>query len=391
MMDKNIIFCIINTPFSIEENDYTILFTREGCDYIDYNIREEYNFSKITKALNKKGYIEIDILKFEYTGMSINNRPTKKDLISTLEIIGIVYEENFEKHMQKEVEKASSMINPDLIKKILQTSSFNSNTEKNSLETTMLALEDASRMSEIKLNKKRKRTIIPSIGKEIELSFYLFFEFIYNDQIKDFLIDINGSFSLDDELQNKYKNFIKITTEKFERFENETISNNRTLFFRTKKTKLDFLNEVSFLYEVIVDIIIKTNAKNDHKMKLDNKEFYFDLFDIRKKVNLDSKIIISLDMTDYENLLVFSDKIQNEKAKQHEKTIDFIEIKNVCKEIEDSLMSRMLKSADEDDFKEAALLKNNIQIVKNKINFFNKNHKKGNISLEEYHNYFNLS
>lgn len=388
-MNKNIIFCIVDTPFSIEEHEYTIIFTKKGDINIDHKIREEYDFSSITNILEKKGYIEIEDLKFEYTGQNyVKNKPTKKDLITSLEMIGVSYGKDFESNMIQEIKKISNLINPEAIKKIFETSF---NIEGNSLEKTMKFIEENSQNPEVKEPKKRKTTILPSIGKEIELSFYLLFDFVYNDSIKDFLIDLNGAFSLDTKAEKRYRNLIRIVTEKFERFDNGDVNNNRTMFFKSKKTKEDFLNEISFLHEVVVDLIVKSNNKGENKMVFDKREFYFDIFDIKNKINNSENIIISLDITDYENMLILSDKIKKEKIKQKQKTVNIEEVKIACKEVENSLTYRMLKSADEDNFKEAASLKKNIQIVKNKIKNFKSNYKRGNLSLEDYHDFFNLS
>ncbi len=387
-MSKEVIFCIIDTPFSIEEHDYTIIFTRKGHNQIDYKIRDEYDFSSIVNVLKKIGYLEIDDLRFEYIGNYIKTKPSKKDLITSLEMTGVSYNNEFEFNMSEELKRISALVNPASIKKLFE-SSFELGDE-NTLEKTLKDLEETSHNHIEKSNKKRKTTIIPSIGKEIELSFYLLFDFVYNESVKNFFIDVNGAFSLQQKADKRYRNLIKISTEKFERFDNGDISNNRTMFFKSKKTKGDFLNEVSFLHEVVVDLIVKNKSKNDSKMVFDKREFYFDIFDIKNKVNHSENIIISLDITGYEDMLILSEKIQKEKSKQQEKTVNIEEVKTACKEVEESLTIRMLKKADEDNFKEAAYLKKNIQVVKGKIQEFKKNHKRGNLSLEDYHNFFNL-
>lgn len=375
-------FCIIKTPFPIDEHDYTIFFTKVGTEYLDTSIKKEREFFEIVGFLKKIGYIEIDDLSFGFVGTNRTKKMTKEELIQYFRSIGMTYGNKFEKNMAYEMEQMKKLINPQSASSILKDF-INELKKESAIEGKLKNIINSPTPEQL--------SSVPKFGEEIELSFYLILDFLYNEDKAEFQIDLNGSFLQEKQNIRRYRNIVKVISEKFERFEKED-SMDDGLYFRSKKTKGDIMNEISFLYEVVVDLVKhKKNTKASGEA-FEKVEFYFDLFDIREKVNPNERIvIINNDAIDYVKMIDLSEAIKESSKKQELKTIEFFEVEETCKELKEQLNKRMLIFAENEEFESASRLKNDIKIIEDKIGFFKENNlKEKKISIDMFHDHFNL-
>ena len=364
-------FCVVDVAFS-SGDDFTIFFTRSGLNDLDPTIRKEVEYEKVVKTMKKHAYSEIDEFTFEYTGGIGKKKPkTRNELISTLMDAGFFHSLTFEDAMKKKLEKLTRAIDIKKGKSIEKI--FNESIN----EKTVPA----------KPKRRKHINIIPSYGEKIDITFLLVADFIFQD--KDvFGIDLNGGFDPQKGNPNTYRNIIKIITEKFERFAIDDREFDM-IHFRSLKSKGEILEEVGFLYEVFIDSL--KFRPNQRKKSFYAKEFhYFDIFDIRDKINLDERIVISVDVSDYSNLIELSESILSDKYLQLDKNIDFEDIEFSTIELIDKLNIKMTYYAHHEEFIMAAKIKKDINKITSKIERYKENPIVGKLSPEDFHNLFNL-
>jgi hypothetical protein len=369
----NFVFCVLNNVFSENKDDLTIFFTRSGIDYLDFSIKLHEDYDNILKIMQKNDYMEVNDLTFEYVGKKSQKKEDRELIISILIANNFDYNYDFEKTMISDMKEIVNSIGPKAMENI----------EKAFKES----LEDKKILKKPSRRRKNNTNIIPTYGQKIDLSFFLVTDFHFGDNEVSH-IDLNGGFDLQKVTPKSYRNIIKIITEKFERF---AINNDEfdVLHFRSLKSKGEILQEVGFLYEVVVDFF--KFKPNQRKNSFFAKELhYFDIFDIRERINLDERIVVSFDVTDYSNIMMLSENIANEKWTQENKNIDFEEVESSSLELLTRLDIKMKNYAKDEEFMKAAQIKSDIKKINEKMSNYKKNPIVGKISANDFHNIFNL-
>jgi hypothetical protein len=242
------------------------------------------------------------------------------------------------------------------------------------------SFSDPNSQIELDLTKVR----IPKVGGKISLYFYLFLEchFINDD---DCILLLNGEFYTSE--NNHFRNFLNITKSEFVRIESD-LPNVITLQ-STKKHK-DFIGEVDLLHNGNFKII-KPYMTDIGQKGYKTKEYQYSFVEIKKNINPEHHIILQVSLDGYFNqMLERSKEIKKENLKVRKKTISLDVIKSQVAQIKEKLESKMIDSAETDQYERASYFKNNINLLDNKLKLINDMHKES-ISLAEYMKIFSLT
>ena len=242
------------------------------------------------------------------------------------------------------------------------------------------SFSDPNSQIELDLTKVR----IPKVGGKISLYFYLFLEchFINDD---DCILLLNGEFYTSE--NNHFRNFLNITKSEFVRIESD-LPNVITLQ-STKKHK-DFIGEVDLLHNGNFKII-KPYMTDIGQKGYKTKEYQYSFVEIKKNINPEHHIILQVSLDGYFNqMLERSKEIKKENLKVRKKTISLDVIKSQVAQIKEKLESKMIDSAETDQYERASYFKNNINLLDNKLKLINNMHKES-ISLAEYMKIFSLT
>ncbi|MFA5068271.1 MAG: hypothetical protein WC466_09620, partial [Candidatus Izemoplasmatales bacterium] len=100
----NLDFCIIENP--LDKNKNPIIFvTKCGKDYLDESIIYDEDYEKLISIIQKMGYIESDMLTFEFSQDPDYPSILSKEIKKELENNGMKYSKNLEKSIKCEFEK----------------------------------------------------------------------------------------------------------------------------------------------------------------------------------------------------------------------------------------------------------------------------------------------
>ena len=338
----NIDFCILDDPFG--GNEKVVFITRAGLSYIDCTIRKEDSFGELIDFLKENNYFETEYLKFEYMKEK-NEKPTSDKLKKGLEKIGAKYNKIFENRIKEDYENLKNLPFHSLL-----------------------------------------NIVLPAVNKSLNLNIFLFFEFLFPDEDR-FVVDLAGEFRHGGMSKDgRIKDLVKAINLEFERLGDK----GKYYQFQTVKNKGEIIKELSFFYEIYVDIFkYKVVSKTETLVKKDG--LFYHIMDIKDKINSEEKIFFTVDKKDLSRMFLLSEKIGIEYQEQKEKTIEIEEVYesyiNLCM----SLETQMLEFADDEEFKKAAKIKGDLTLIKEKSEkFFKENKHIDKISKEEFHSYFNF-
>lgn len=351
-------FCLIHSPYDLEGRALVFITTR-GLEYIDETITMDEDYRKVKTILENYGLIEIEFCSFESNG-----KIDDESLISKMEDRGVKYSKSLEIKIFKEMKELKNTF-----------SSFASETNY-----PPYSFSDPNSQIELDLTKVR----IPKIGGKISLYFYLFLEchFINDD---DCILLLNGEFYTSE--NNHFRNFLNITKSEFVRIESD-LPNVITLQ-STKKHK-DFVGEVDLLHNGNFKII-KPYMTDIGQKGYKTKEYQYNFVEIKKNINPEHHIILQVSLDGYFNqMLERSKEIKKENLKVRKKTISLDVIKSQVAQIKEKLESKMIDSAETDQYERASYFKNNINLLDNKLKLINDMHEES-ISLAEYMKIFSLN
>ena len=171
----NLDFCIIENP--LDKSKRPIIFvTRKGRQYLDETVVDEDDYEKAIYIIKNIGYVESDILTFEFSQDPGFPSIAVAEIKKTLENNGMQYSEELEKTMKSEFE----LLNLNGAKQLLED--LNSDNLRPILTPELL----------FKL-KKDSVYKIPIIGEKLTLYFYLFIECKFSGN-KCYL-NLNGDFT----------------------------------------------------------------------------------------------------------------------------------------------------------------------------------------------------
>ena len=351
-------FCLIHSPYDLE-GKALVFVTARGLEYIDETITMDEEYRKVKSILENNGLIEIEFCSFESV-----SKIDDESLITKMEDRGVKYSKSLEIKISKELKELKNTF-----------SSFASETNY-----SPYTFSDPNSKIELDLTKVR----IPEIGEKMSLYFYLFLEchFINDD---DCVLLLNGEFYTSE--NNHFRNFLNITKSDFIRIESD-IPNVITL--QSKKRYKDFANDVDLLHNGKFKLIKPYMTELGQK-GYGTKEYQYSFVEIKKNINPEHHIILQVSLDGYFNQMIERSKeIKKENLKVRKKLISLEIIKSQVAQIKEKLESKMIDSAETDQYERASYFKNNINLLDNKLQLINDMDEE-KISLAEYMKIFSLS
>lgn len=345
-------FCIIPNSFEIGGGN-AIFITNSNENFLNRKIIENKEYKYIKEVLEKFGYIETEILKFECEN---NENQTISEIIEirdTLEGLGLSYNTELEINISNDL---NNFKNPS--KKI-----------KNKLITPKNEL--------FKFKHKE-----PGFREKIVLNFYLFLEFGFNQKnpIVQFGGDFKDSYNYDD------RNYIKIVESEFERVRDPNSPN--SIVLKSIKKQKDFFKESGMLYSGFFKY--KINIEKEGFIKLKDTTFKYKLTELKKFLNPEQSIVVETNRMGYDKLIKLSNKIKTESKIEGGKFISTGEIEREALEVSKFLTNKMVVLSDNEEFEGASKLKGDVELIQEKIEFI-KNLDKLEITTEEYFDLFSIT
>jgi len=352
-------FCLIHSPYDRDEKSL-VFVTARGLEYIDETITMDEDYRKVKSILENYWLVEIEFCSFESVGKVDN-----ESLIIKLEDRGVKYSKSLEIKISKEMVDLKNTY-----------SSFLSDTSYNS----PYSFSDPNSKIELDLTKVR----IPEIGEKISLYFYLFLECHFINE-EDCVLLLNGELYTNE--SNHFRNFLNITKSDFTRIESETPN---TIVLQSIKKYKDFSNEVDLLHSGKFKLISPYMTEIGQK-GYRTKEYQYNFVEIKKNINPEHHIILQVSLDGYFNQMIERSKeIKKENLKIRKKTIALEVVRNQVAQIKNKLESKMIDSAELDQYERASYFKNNINLLDNKLKIINEM-QEDNISIAKYMKIFSLN
>lgn len=352
-------FCLIHSPYDRDEKSL-VFVTARGLEYIDETITMDEDYRKVKSILENYGLVEIEFCSFESVGKVDN-----ESLIVKLEDRGVKYSKSLEIKISKEMIDLKNTY-----------SSFVSDTNYNNT----YSFSDPNSKIELDLTKVR----VPEIGEKISLYFYLFLECHFINE-EDCVLLLNGEFYTNE--SNHFRSFLNIAKSDFIRIESDTPN---IIVLESVKTYKDFMNEIDLLHNGKFKLI-KPYMTEIGQKGYKTKEYQYNFVEIKKNINPEHHIVLQVSLDGYFNQMFERSKdIKKENLKIKKKTISIENIKKQVNQIKEKLESKMIDSANLDQYERASYFKKNINLLDNKLKIINDIQEE-NISIKEYMKIFSFN
>lgn len=341
----NLDFCVLDNPLT--KGEMPIIFvTRKGKNFLDASITQEEDYEKAIYTMQDLGYIESDILTFEFLKNTDFPHIQQKKIIEILKNKGMNYNEILEKNLINDFNYLkSNKETHELIQGLYES-------VKKKEQQTIAKI----------LSKEYSEYRIPNVGEKISLYFYLFLECKFKND--NCYLNFNGDFFSKKETDKK--NFIQITKCDFIRV-NSPYNPNKIIF-------KSILNNGEILKKIPIfknGSFIKRNADGVGKI------FVYHIMEVKDSIPKQNRITIEIDnLINFDNLIQISKKIKQEqklRLESYQNTVLHIESLIDCNDI---LNEKMTKLANNDEFEKAQKIKKDVEKIKDKISKLKKEPKK---------------
>lgn len=384
-MKIGIDFCIIDNPFNTSDKSNLLVFiTKEGLEYLEDKTVETDGYRKAVSELKKLGFLETDNFRFEFIqNDDLNYEPEENMIISTLENIGATYSDKLEDNIYQDFSNLKDNIDLDLINSLIkeaETVSYDSSIDKafNDLHNYKDPItEDLEDVYEIDL---------PKIKEIIELNLFIFIDMFFKEG-EDFVADISGDFTRNQKNlpSGVFRSMVKIFKDNFKRVNYN--KNPDVIELISTKTKGEILKEISFLYDVSIEVV-KAQKFNETKFLIENEPKYYNILQIKDHIgNLEECIYFEVSVKDYFKLISKSKSIGIQKeSKQDKETIYVDEVVDEALFFIETIKSDIKSCAKNEEFEEALVLKEISNSLDKKVDNFKKQFKdKEKMSIEDFH------
>lgn len=342
----NLDFCILNNP--LNENKSPIIFvTRTGENHLDASIIDEDDYEKAISAIQRIGYIESDILTFEFSQDPDYPTINQEKIVEILENQGMKYNKDLEKNLKIEFEE-------------LRNKNGNKPTEN-------IGKQDKVEGFDIERFFRKNQSIfkIPEVGEKISLYFYLFLECKFKEN--NCFLNFNGDFFSN--METHTRNFIQTIKCDFIRINNPY--NPNKIILKSCPNNREILKKVSMFKS-------GSFTKDDG---ISGKIFVYHLMEVKNNIPDTGRVTIEIDnLGNFDNMILVSKKIKKEHELEKQKLIEKKEIIEIISECKSILQQKMLKYADDDEFEKASVIKKDVAYIDAKLLQLEKEEEK--ISLE---------
>ena len=346
MKDKiNLDFCVLENPIN-NDNNPIIFVTRQNKSYLDPTIIQEDEYEKAIYAIQELGYIESDILTFEFSQDPDFPIIGSKSIIKELKKRGMKYNEKLELSLIDDFDE------------------IRGNNTANVLQSLQDNINNKDLLKEY-VKKKKSIFKIPKVGEKISLYFYLFIECKFKGD--NCFLNLNGDFFSNKE--TKVRNYIQTIKCDFIRV-NNTYNPNKIIL----KSSLN--NE-----ELIKKIKIFKNGSFVKEEGLVNKTFAYHIMEIKDSIPKLNRISIEIsDLNNYENMILVSRQIKQKQKLSLEGTVKKSVVLRQMDECNEILQNKMITLANSEEYEKAQAVKEDIKKVNRKTNKIKK--EDDNISLK---------
>lgn len=322
----NLDFCIIKNPLN-EEKSPIIFVTRQGKTELDVSIINDEDYEKAIHTIQKLGYVESDILTFEFSQDPdfpiINQDSIKK----TLESHGMKYSKKLEKKLQTEFLNFKK--EEDKYKK-----------SENSLGIQRFFVKSHSKFR------------VPEVGEKISLYFYLFIECKFKEN--NCYLNLNGDFF--SKVETNTRNYIQIIKCNFIRVNN--VYNPNKIILKSCLNHKQLLRKVK---------IYKSGSFTKEENGF-GKIFVYHLMEVKNSIPEMGRVTIEVDnMHNFDNMILTSKHIKKEYGIEMQREVSKNTIKDSIQECKKILEQKMLKNADDEEFEKAAIIKKDITYINSKL------------------------
>jgi len=375
-------FCIIPSPYSGGlKNLFFVAY--HGTNQVSEKLCLDEDYEVIRYLLNGHGYQEIDFCVFE---SSTSSTDSIHDIVSSLSKSGLKYSKPFEFNVMGELDSfkrdavSSLDIEPGqslggLLNGILNDG-LSDAVNGDFVPTTPIQ----NKKLIVQTPPKSK---IPEVGEKIKLNFYLFIQCIFVNE-NDCILELIGD--LYSKENNNTRNFLHLSSSDFIRLESN-IPN--VILLQSTKTYKDLADEINFLHQGsfrFVKPIINPNGETIMR----TKEFVYNIMEIKKNINPTHRIVVEVNLNQYyDDMIDMSKKIKKELTQESKKIIALETLKPDMLQLKQRFSDKMLHFSETDEFEKAALVKNHISFIDDKINIVDKLENK-NITKKEYYKTFCL-
>jgi len=333
----NLDFCVIENP--LDKNKRPIIFvTRKGRQYLDETVIEEDDYEKAIYAIRNIGYIESDILTFEFSQDPGFPNIAIDDIKKTLEDKGMEYSDGLEKTIKTEFEL------------------FNLKDAKQFLDG-IKATQSPSLTPEILFTLKRNTYKIPEIGGKLTLYFYLFIECKFSGD-KCYL-NLNGDFT--SKKNDALRNFIIPFRCDFVRINN--IYNPNKIILKSCQTNSDILKKLPMDFNGSFNLKIKDGNQ------IFDKLFIYYLMEVKNNFPQENRITIEIDSsTNFDKMILMSKEIKKDYDALCYLKYDISTTIDIFEDmIKKALSPKMFAHAENDEFEKAAIIKKDVTYIENKL------------------------
>ena len=385
-MKIGIDFCIIDNPFNTSNKPNLLVFiTKEGLEYLEDETKDTEGYKVMVLELKSLGFLETDNFRFEFIqNEDMTKEPDENTIINRLEDKGAIYSDKLENALYEDLNQIKSSIDLEFINTLIKEAE--QITYDSSIDEAFSKLHSHKEEVDINITDETKLKMPPKIKEHISLNMYLFVDLFFKDEDK-FVVDISGGFRKEDVSvpSGMYRSMVKIFSDNFKRVNYK--KNPDIIELVSTKTKKDLLQEISFLYDVSIDVV-KAQKFNDKKFIIENEPKYYNILNLKENIdNLNECIYFEVSPKDFHKMLTISDNIDIErKSKQNTEIIEVDEVLDECYFFIDIIESDMKKCAYEEDFEEALILKDISNSLRDKVeNFTESLNGRELISIEEFH------
>lgn len=360
----NLDFCIIENP--LDRSKRPIIFvTRKGRQYLDETVIDEDDYEKAIYVIKNIGYVESDILTFEFSQDPGFPSIAVADIKKTLENNGMEYSEELEKTMKSEFEL------------------FNLKQTKQLLEDLNNTSPQPILTSEILFSLRKNDTYkIPAIGEKLTLYFYLFIECKFFGN-KCYL-NLNGDFTSN---RNDFlRNYIVPFKCNFVRINN--IYNPNKIILKSCQTNSDILKKLP------IDFSGSFNLKIKDDNQIIDKSFIYYLMEVKNNFPQENRITIEIDSSiNFDKMILMSKEIKKDYEALHRLQYNMSSTASIFEDmITKALTPKMLAHAENDEFEKAAIIKKDISYIQERLNDIkNILEKKEDINYYQYIKKFHIN
>jgi len=334
----NLDFCIIENP--LDKTKRPIIFvTRKGRQYLDETVINEDDYEKAIFAIQNIGYVESDILTFEFSQDPDFPRIEVPDIKNILEKKGMRYSQELEETIKGELEILNLNGTKQLLQDIAAKADYKEESKRNILQA-------------FKIGKCK----IPEIGEKLSLYFYLFIECKFSGD-KCYL-NLNGDFT--SKSNSDLRNYLLPFKCDFIRINN--VYNPNKIILKSCKTNREILKKLPINYGGSFNLKIK------EKNLLIDKLFVYYLMEVKNNLPQENRITIEIDTSsNFDQMISISKDIKEHYESLSKSKYDIDGMSEVLERIKEILKSKMLNLSDEEEYERAAKIKKDIKYVEGKI------------------------